>query len=451
MTEAPEYANVKGLRQLQAPRRPPSNILMFAMGSAGDVHPIIAVGKALRERGHPVLFVANSYFETAVRGAGLEFLSGGTTEEYLRTTEDPNLWKIGKGFRVLFEVMLNSMRDFYRIVAEHHALQQTLVIAPSSALGARLANEKLGVPLVNIHLQPLVLRSLNEQPGLAVPAYLKPVLRPARRMWLAALDRWILDPPLLPSLNAFRAELGLPAIKRVMNGWMHSPEMVIGLFPDWFAQPQPDWPPQVRLTGFPFYDEAGTRDLPPDLAGFIESGEPPIVFTLGTARRFAQQFFAASAETCRVLGRRGLLLSQFCEQIPATLPNGVRHFNYVPFSAVLPKCAAIVHHGGIGTIAQALRAGIPQLIVPSNFDQPGNAARLKTLGVGDSIRPKAYNPELASRRLEIMLQSDNVAQCCKFFAGRFKGSDPLRDTCELIESVMDGERANKRVTATNGI
>lgn len=420
------------------------------MGSAGDVHPSIAVGKALRARGHSVLFVVNSYFENAVRGAGLGFLSGGTVEEYLRTTQDPNLWKFGKGFRVLFEMMLNSMREYYRVIADRNDPGHTLVVAPSSALGARLANEKLGVPLVNMHLQPLVLRSLNEQPGLAVPTFLTPMLRPARRIWLAALDRWILDPPLLPSLNAFRAELGLPPVQRVMNEWMHSPDLVIGLFPKWFAPPQPDWPAQLRLTGFPLYDEAGNRDLPAGLTDFMDGGEPPIVFTLGTAMRFAQQFFEASAETCRLLGRRGILLTQFREQTPATLPEGVQHFDYVPFSEVLPKCAAIVHHGGIGTIAQGLRAGIPQLIVPSNFDQPSNAARLRKLGVGDSIRPKAYTSELASRRLAMLLQSDRIAERCRFFASKFHDSDPLRDTCELIESVMDAENAKMQSAASNG-
>ena len=411
-------------------------ILMIAMGSGGDVHPSIGIGRALGERGHRVTFVANAYFEAAAQSAGLDFVSGGTKEEYLQTTQDPDLWRLGKGFRVFFRMMLDSMRRHYDIIARHHAAGQVLVIAPSSALGARIANEHLGVPLVNMHLQPLALRSLYEQPGLSVPAYLKPLLPPVRRVWLRALDRWVLDPPLIPELNAYRAELGLPPVRRVMNDWMHSPELVIGLFSEWFAPQQPDWPRQVRLTGFPLFDEAGTRELPPGLAEFLENGDPPLVFTLGTAMRFAERFFAVSAEVCRTLGRRGILLTQFREQVPATLSDGVRHFDYVPFSVLLPRCAALIHHGGIGTIAQALRAGVPQLITPMNFDQPSNAARVRALGVGDSIRPAVYTLEAAKRKLESLLASSSVAQKCQEVARRFEGTDPVRDTCDLIESVM---------------
>ena len=411
-------------------------ILMIAMGSGGDVHPSIGIGRALLGRGHRVSFVANSYFEPAVTRAGLDFVSAGPVEEYLQTTQDPDLWRLGRGFRVFFRMMLDSMQRHYEIVAERYVPGRTLVIAPSSALGARVANEHLGVPLVNLHLQPLALRSLNDQPGLSIPPYMKPLLRPVRRRWLAALDRWVLDPPLAPQLNAFRAQFGLPPVRRVMNDWTHAPQLVIGLFPDWFAEPQPDWPPQVRLTGFPLFDEAGTREMPSGLAEFMDSGDPPLVFTLGTAMRFAERFFAVSVEVCRLLGRRGLLLTQFREQLPATLPDSVRHFDYIPFSALLPRCAALVHHGGIGTIAQALRAGVPQLIVPMNFDQPANASRVRALGVADSLRPPMYKPGLAKRKLESLLKQPGVSQRCHEIARKFEHVDPVRDTCDLIESVM---------------
>ena len=417
--------------------RPPiRHILMFAIGTAGDVHPSIAIGRALRERGHRVLFVTNSYFEPAVRRAGLDFESSGTVEEYLRTVENPELWKFGKGFKVLFEQILAQMRPNYELIRREFRPGETVVVAPASAFGARIAQEKLGVSLVHLHLQPIVLRSRYEQPGVSVPAWFKPILKPLREVWLGALDRWILDPALLPQANAFRAELGLAQLRRPFDHWIHAPEMVIGLFPDWYAPPQPDWPKQLQLTGFMLYDEGETREAPPALDQFLDAGEAPLVFALGSGMSNAKDYFAKSAEVCRKLGRRGILLTQFPEQLPENLPNGVVHFDYVPFSRLLRRAALFTHHGGIGTMAQAMRAGVPQLITPFNFDQPDNAARLKRLGAGDLIRPSQYEVDPVAQKIAALLSSKTVEAACRTIAARFdKQQDPLAATCGLIESV----------------
>ena len=137
-----------------------------------------------------------------------------------------------------------------------------------------------------------------------------------------------------------------------------------------------------------------------------------------------------------MMGRRAILLTEFTEQLPANLPEGVRHFPYVPFSALLPRCAALVHHGGIGTTAQALRAGIPQLVTPMIFDQPDNAARVKRLGVGDSISPKRYTPGLTAERLTLLTSSSGVQQNCRQVAARFREGDPTAETCRWIESML---------------
>ena len=87
-----------------------------------------------------------------------------------------------------------------------------------------------------------------------------------------------------PALNAYRAELGLAPVSRIFRSWIHSPQRVIGLFPEWFFPPQPDWPAQIRLTGFPLFDEAGLHPLDPGLDAFLAAGDPPIAFTPGSAK-----------------------------------------------------------------------------------------------------------------------------------------------------------------------
>ncbi len=217
---------------------------------------------------------------------------------------------------------------------------------------------------------------------------------------------------------------------------MHSPLATIGLFPDWFASPQPDWPSQTRLTGFIFYDKRGEDEqLPRDVLDFLDAGDPPVVFTPGTAMKHGAQFFEASIQACQMLGRRGMLLTQHKDQLPSTLPEDIRHFNYLPFSLILPRVAALVHHGGIGTIAQALAAGIPQVIRPMTHDQPDNAARVQLLGTGVSISPKAYTVRTVAEKLNGLLSSVEVLARSKEYAQRMDPQQSLRETCDMIEDL----------------
>jgi rhamnosyltransferase subunit B len=404
---------------------------IVALGSGGDVYPQIAIGKALRERGHRVVVISNAYFEASAQRAGLEFMSCGTTGDANAAVENPDLFKFGKGFRVLFNEILRVTPEVYRIIAENYVRGETVLIGGFSAFGARLAQEKFGVPMASIHLQPVLLRSLNEQPGVPTSERAKPLVRGFRRLLLPALDRWVFDPALAPGLNRIRRELGLPDVKRVMNSWIHSNELVIGLFPDWFASQQPDWPRNTVLTGFPVLDDG--QEFSPELERFLGQGPPPVVFTAGTAMQFARPFYQNAVEICRITGRRGLLMTQFAEQVPRDTPPGVRHFTYAPFTQLLPRAAALVHHGGIGTVAQAFAAGIPQLITPFNFDQPDNACRVRRLGAGDLIRQRAFDARRAASALQGLLESKEVAETCSRIAASIRKSDSIRQACLLVE------------------
>ena len=150
---------------------------------------------------------------------------------------------------------------------------------------------------------------------------------------------------------------------------------------------------------------------------------------------FGHEFFAASAETCQRLGKRGVLLTRHAGHVPPKLPPGVIHVDYAPFSELLPRCAALVHHGGIGTTAQALAAGVPQLLMPLAHDQFDNAARVRKLGVGDTIGRRRYRAPRVAAALERLLSSPEVKRACAEVASRLKVEDPLAETCALIEGV----------------
>jgi rhamnosyltransferase subunit B len=410
-------------------------VLVVALGSAGDVHPNVGLALALCRRGHRAILVAGTVFAPLAQRVGLEFIGLGTDEQYYEALRDPDIWHPWRAFFVVAKrLMLPFMREVYEIVARHS--QGAVVAAPGTAFGARIAHEKLGVPLATVHLQPAVLRSVYQPPVFGFPHILGHLPRPLRRLYFRAVDRLFIDRLLAPETNAFRAELGLPPVRRLFDRWFHSPQLVLGLFPNWFAPPQPDWPPNVHLTGFPLYDESDSREPPPELPAFLEAGDPPVVFTAGSAMAQAKEFFRVSAEVCRASGRRGLLLAQFAEQLPERLPDGVRHFSYVPFSAVLPAAAAFVHHGGIGTTAQALAAGVPQLVVPFAHDQPDNAARVRRLGVGDLLVPRNYETVTVRQALDRLLQSPDIKENCRRRARDLAGNTALDESCRLIEQLV---------------
>jgi UDP:flavonoid glycosyltransferase YjiC (YdhE family) len=259
-----------------------------------------------------------------------------------------------------------------------------------------------------------------------------------KRALMAMVDRLLLDPHVVPQLNQLRGELGLTPVTRPFKAWIHSPQLTLGLFPSWFCPPQPDWPEAVRLTGFPLFDEDGQHAPNPGVEAFLDAGDPPIVFTPGSAHRHATQFFAAAIDASTRLKRRALLLTRYAEQLPDDLPDHVRHESYVPLGRLLPRCAAIVHHGGIGTIAQGFAAGIPQLTMPMGFDQPDNTTRLHRLGVGGWVVPRQFTGERVAAALQRLLNDGRVAEACRRWQAHMADADPVGETCELLEELAAG-------------
>jgi rhamnosyltransferase subunit B len=411
--------------------------LVIAIGSHGDVHPMLGIATALRERGHRVTFVASGYFEPLARNAGFDdFVALGTADEFRAQLANPDLWHPMRAFKAVFlDNVFPATRAMYDAVVERTVPGETIVIAHTLALGARLAQEKHGTPTVTVHLSPSVFRSVHDLPRLGGSPFRNWMPIPVKRMFWKIADTVFIEPALGGPMNAIRAELGLGPIRGLIDTWWHSPLLTLGMFPDWFAAVQPDWPKCLRLMTFPLYDERGVTPMSDALKAFLDAGERPIAFTPGSAMTFGRSFFEASAETCRRLGNRGLLLTRHGEQIPPNLPPGVIHVDYAPFSELLPRCAALVHHGGVGTTAQALAAGVPQLVMPLAHDQFDNAERVRRLGVGDSIARRTYRPKAAAAKLNALLTDKHVASACRHVAARFVGLDPLSQACDVIEEL----------------
>lgn len=406
-------------------------ILISTAGSHGDVLPFIALGREFKARGHDPVLYANPFFRGYAADASIPFVPISTVEAYRTlfgeaTDSDPR-----KAFQRVAQEFAELCPAYYQAMKADVIAGETIAIGGSLLFAPRLLSETDGIPCATVHLAPSVFRS-DLSPARLLPKWIDsrtPALMKRLAWW--TLDKFS-DRDFTAPLNRFRAELGLPRVERIFRSWIHEANCVVGMFPDWFAQPQGDWPQHAVLAGFPLYDHGQQHPLPQRLDEFLEAGPPPVAFSAGTATATAHGFFKASIEACQEAGLRGILISHVPEQIPAALPKGVIHVDYAPFSALLPKLAAFVHHGGIGSTSQALRAGVPQLIRPVAYDQFDNSSRAVRLGVASEILPNRYSGKAVAATLKQIVADTSLRQRCREVSMRFANRNPIVSAADLI-------------------
>jgi rhamnosyltransferase subunit B len=416
-------------------------IALVTFGSAGDVHPMLAIGRSLRQRGHRVVLLTNPAFAADAARVGLEFRPVGSADDLRQTVAHPKLWHPVDGFGVMWRYLLRpALEPTYEALSVLAREGVRLVVASPVALGARVAQEQLGLRLVSAYTAATMLRTVRNPMTMAqwrVPAWLPVSLR--RLAW-EQLDRRKLQPLVLPALEQLRGRLGLAPLKQSVFGqWMHSPEAGVALFPSWFAAAPSDWPQQVQQAGFPLYDDEadavdGVRAIDPlaaPLAAFLANGARPVVFMPGTAAHANGAFYRAALAACQQSGRRGVLLGAVPADLAASLPATVHAQPYASFPHLLPAASALVHHGGIGSCAQALRAGIPQLLLPQAYDQFDNAMRVERLGVGQALQHTSL--DRMGEALAGLLASPRVAAACAEAAVRLRSDDARAAVVRLVE------------------
>jgi rhamnosyltransferase subunit B len=354
-------------------------------------------------------------------------------EEYHATVNDPELWKPRTSLKVLWAGVAKTMRPMFDLLSAE-ADGETILAGHPWAFGARFFHEKYGVPMVTLQVSPSTFLSAKRPPihkQLNLPMFLPWQIR-AALLW--ALERGMLDRVCAPDINRMRATLGLPPVKRVMSRWMYSPQGVLGLFPDWFAPPQTDWPPAVQLTGFPLFDGAALGAADAEVEDFLEKGDAPIVFTPGSTLVDEAAYYQAASASLDALGCRGIFLGgKSSMKAPGKANVLVR--SYIPLSKLLPRAKALVHHGGIGTISQAFAAGIPQLITPFAHDQFDNAARVERLGCGFQL-PESGGAATLQTSLRRLLEDESIRiNCAAVRAATAPGEVSRRNALTAIEGV----------------
>lgn len=411
--------------------------ILTAIGSYGDVHPLVGLGKRLRERGHDVEVVSNPHFASLIERSGLKFVGLASSDDYRVLTENPDLWHPLRGPRIALTESAKFAAPLYEIISQRYRRNETIVAAHMLDLGSRVAHERLGVPLAGVYLSPIAFRSnfiTSRVPGMLwhsrVPRWFK-----RAQHW--CIDRLVLDRCLAP-VNQLRRKLGLsPNVSRFYNKWVYAPQLALGMFPEWLAAPQPDWPANSHLVGFPLWDESEHGETAAAVREFLAAGDRPVVFTPGSAMAFGRDLLTAGVKACESLGLRSVLLTRYAANVPTDLPNSCRHFEFVPLSQILPHAAALVHHGGIGTSGQAVAAGVPQLIHPLAFDQHDNVNRLANLKLATELSPRQFTPLKVRRALSRLLVSEEIRTQCDVRAAQCDGRAALDAACDLLESLHE--------------
>ena len=414
-------------------------VLISTAGSHGDVLPFVALGREFAARGHDVILYANPFFRNYTTDSEIRFVPISTVEKYSSLFGELSDVDPTRAFERVAKEYAEICPEYYRAMKTDVIPSNTIAIGNSLLFSARLLRETDRVPCATVHLAPSVFRS-NVSPPRLVPNWITsrtPSLLKRMAWWM--LDKTFYDPNFTAPLNKYRAEIGLPRVNQIFRSWVHEADCVVGLFPNWFGEPQSDWPEHVTLADFPLYDHGNQAPLLPSLEAFIREGQPPVAFSAGTATATAHEFFKTSVQASEAAGLRAILLTHFGQQVPAALPKSVIHVDYAPFGSLLPRLAAFVHHGGIGSTSQALRAGVPQLIRPVAYDQFDNSARAVRLGVAQEVLPKQYVPHVVADALKKLTTDSSLNQRCQQVATRFTNCNSIVTACDSILSRLCGD------------
>jgi rhamnosyltransferase subunit B len=415
-----------------------SRIVLTTIGSLGDLHPKIAIALELRKRGHSVVFATHKGYQSKIEALGFKFQEmrpDGTDDpvEIARMTDS----RTGSEY-VVRNWLLPNLRETYTDLMDA-AKDADFIIAGEIVYAARLVAETLGIRWASTALQPFSLFSAYDPPVLSV----FPLLAKLRPLGVT-VNRGIISfaksvtKSWAEPIRQMRRELKLPElVGNPLVDDKFSPYLVLALFSSVLAQPQPDWAANTVVTGFTFYDDDQNQaKLTPELQHFLDTGEPPLVFTLGSANVLNPGvFYQESIQAATQLNLRAVLLMGG-NALSGNLPKDIIATNYAPYSKIFPHACAIIHQGGIGTTAQALRAGRPTLIMPYTYDQPDNAARVERLGTSRTILRKQYSASQVAKELSELIGNPRYAAKAAEIGCIVQGEDGVGVACDAIENQL---------------
>lgn len=401
--------------------------IISAPGSRGDVNPMVAIGCELKRHGFRVIISLAENYASVAQRAGLEPHALITKDQFDLLTSDPRVWTPIHGIRaILRDAACAFLEPHFKLIQQHHQPGRTVLISHPLDLASRIFRDiDPSTPLASVHLAPAMVRDFENPPRLTSWQTKRPPPAMLTKAAYFLADHWVGDRWLAEPINQLRRRFGLEDVSRVLEQWWLSPDLVLALYPDWFANVRPAVQGRWVSCGFPIPLDDREHD------GGFGSAEAPVFVTPGTAHRHAQRLLSDVMIACEMIERRCIVATSFAEQLPASLPSHVTAMGYVSLNQTLRECSAIVHHGGIGTTAMSMFTGCPQLICPMAFDQFHNADRVKSLGIGDTYEPRTWTShkqklkQLAGLLASLTSNAQTRTACQQLAArvGSFRGAE----------------------------
>ena len=415
-------------------------VVLTCWGSLGDFYPFLALAVRLKAMGHDPVLATCEFYRSRAHEAGISFHAvrpdiDPADAETIRRVMDP-----AHGTEVIVrELLVPHVRAAFEDLSLA-ARGADLLVSHPVTFAAPLVGRASRLKWLSVALAPASFFSWYDFPLLPPhPAVTRVARLSAWTAWAFMKLAQRITAPWTRPIRAFRAELGLPDSGDPLYAGQFSPFGTLALFSSAFGPPQPDWPPATVTTGFVFPAEEAR--LPAGVDEFLQDGEPPIVFTLGSsAVGAAGGFYEESVRAAEAIRRRAILLvGQDPRNRPSSaLPATMLTAEYAPHAALFPRAAAVVHHGGIGTTAAALRAGQPMLVVPHAHDQPDNAFRAERLGVARVLDARRYRADRVADHLRRLLTTPSYQARARAVAARIEREDGVGTAADTIAAHAGG-------------
>ena len=415
-----------------------SRIVMSAAGSWGDVLPFVPVAHAMQARGHEVEFVVPGGFHERLRREGLAVRSAGWEigpDELAALDVD---WSRGSGLlmmrAVMRELILPRLDDAYAAL-ESAAAGAALLACHVNQVMAPIVSARTGVPYAALSLFPMVVPTAEGLASSPLPQLPGPLRRVGNRLLLPTLlraARWTFHDR---EFNRLRARLGLPARHAYFMTAALDADRYLALVPASFVPRPTDWPPHAQLTGFCAWDGDRAATVPKEVDEFLAAGDPPVLVTMGSAGSAGfTELLGAIAAALDQRNLRGLVLLGDARHRSDSLDGRPGVAEFAPLSAVLPRCRAVIHHGGYGTAAATLLAGLPAVTVSPMPDQLWYGRRTEALGAGIALSWRRRHR--VGTALDDLLRDASFGQAATAYHDSLANEDGVATTCDSLEEML---------------
>lgn len=383
-----------------------AQILLSAYGTISNIQPLIPVGRELAHRGHDVNVFTNAPHVLRFQMPGLRFTELDSAAEFEAFVNEGQLLARPSALPEVYRrhYLPKVRREFDSMEAVVRPGKTVLLANDAPGVASRLIAEKYRVPLISVMTYPSHLAA-------------------------GRLLEELMTGSLALEINELRSEVGL-AQEEDLQWWWHLPNHYIGVWPSWFARIRDTSGNKTSLVGFIYDDEV--ESVPNDLMEFLATeGNRVILVTGGSAKFAGSEFFRLVMSAARKANLRALAVNR--QMADSTEESTLCRTEVPSLSALMPHVSAVVHHGGMGTISQALKAGVPQLMLADGGDRPENAIRVEELGVGKFVPRSQWSEARLTNALSEIVDNPHLQRRCKSIAEKLTSDSGLWRVCDLVE------------------